>query len=143
MKNKIYLMVFLIAALATASSCKKEDNSSSSSSTSSNVSAYITSGSWRINYYHESGDDHTSNFDGYTFTFSTSGTMSATNSGGTTSGTWEVDDSNVNEFHMSIGSTSPLLDLNHGWIITSQSAAEIHMKDDDLNHSEEVHFIKI
>jgi len=143
MKNKTIFLWILVAVLSTASSCKKDDNSSSGSSTSANISGIITSGTWRISYYHESGDDHTTDFNGYVFTFGNSGTMTATNSFGTATGTWDIDDSNPNEFHMSIGSTSPLIDINNGWLIISQTGTEIHMKDDDTSHSEELHLIKI
>jgi hypothetical protein len=142
MKNKIILAIFIVFSAIT-SSCKKEDNSSSNNNTSSNISANITSGLWRVSYYHESSNDHTSNFNGYTFSFSNTGTMTATNSAGSTSGTWSIDDSNANEFHMSIGSTSPLTDLNSGWLITSQSSTQVELRDDSGNHSEELHFTKI
>ena len=142
MKTKIKqtaLLMLVIAGLTV--SCKKEDNSPSTSSSS--ISSIITTGSWRVSYYHESNDDHTTDFSGYTFTFSSSGTMTANYSSGTTNGTWEIDDSNVNEFHMSIGTTAPLNKLDHGWLIISQSSTEIKMKDDDTSHSEELHFTKI
>ncbi len=138
----MYFLAFLIASAAITSSCKKEDDSTPNNS-SSNVSGIITSGSWRVSYYHESGNDHTGNFNGYIFTFSNGGTMTATDSSGTTNGTWSTDDSNASEFHMSIGSTSPLSDLNNGWLITSQSATEVDMKDDNTTHNEELHLTKI
>lgn len=143
MKNNIQILALIIAVITTASSCKKDDNSSSSSNSNTAFISAITSGSWRITYFHESGDDHTSNFNGYTFTFSSSGTMTATDSSGTVSGTWRMDDSNSNEFHMSIGNTSPLTDLDKGWLIISQSSTEIVLKDDDSTHNEELHFSKI
>ena len=142
MKNSISFIAILLAAMVMTTSCKKEDNSSPDNSGTS-IAGTITTGTWRISYYHESGNDHTSDFSGYTFTFSSSGTMTALHSSGNTMGTWSIDDSNVNEFHMSIGSTSPLDALTHGWLITSQSSTEIDMKDDDTSHSEELHFTKL
>ena len=141
MKNKIHLIALAILIIA-ASSCKKEDNSPAST-TSSSISGIITSGNWRVSYYHEGSNDHTSNFNGYTFAFSSSGTMTATDTSGMTSGTWRIDDSNVNEFHMSIGSSTPLTDLDRGWLITSQTSTEIQMKDDSGSSNEELHFTKI
>lgn len=142
MKTKVIQAVLSIIAIASLTvSCKKEDNSPAVSGSS--VSTVITSGSWRVSYYHENSDDHTTDFSGYTFTFSSNGTMTAAKSSSTTNGTWEIDDSNVNEFHMSIGSSTPLNKLTHGWLIISQSSSEIHMKDDNSSHSEELHFTKI
>lgn len=132
-------ILILILGIVTISACKKEDNSPASSS----VSSIITSGSWRVSYYHESGNDRTSNFSGYTFTFNSNETMTAANSSGTTNGTWKNDDSNANEFHMSMGSASPCNVLNHGWLIISKTSSEIDMKDDNSAHDEEMHFTKI
>ena len=142
MKNKIYLIA-LITTLVTVSSCKKEDNSNPDNGNNSSIAGIITAGSWRVSSFHESGNDRTANFNGYVFTFSSSGTVTAVNSAGTTVGTWRIDDSNVNEFHISIGSTAPLSDLDRGWLITSQSTNEIQMTDDDSSHDRELHFTKI
>jgi len=142
MKTKITQAVLLISVIVSLSvSCKKEDNGPAVSTLS--ASAIITSGSWRVSYYHESGDDHTINFSGYTFTFSSNGTMTATNSSGTTSGTWKIDDRNKNEFHMDLGSASPCSVMNHGWLIISKTSSEMGIKDDDMMHNEELHFTKI
>jgi len=142
MKTKVIRTVLSIIVIASLTvSCKKEDNSPSSSNPF--LSSTITSGSWRVSYYHESNDDHTTDFSGYTFTFFSNGTMTATHSSGTTNGTWQIDDRNANEFHMSLGNNMPLNKLDHGWLIISQTSSEIRMKDDNTNHSEELHFTKI
>jgi hypothetical protein len=132
------ILVFAVAA--TFASCKKDDNSNDDNS--STTSAIITSGSWRVSYYHESNDDHTSNFNGYTFTFNSVGTMTATNSSGTTNGTWTNDDSQ-NELHIYLGDNDPLKDLTKGWLVISKTSTEIKLQDDNTTHSEEVHFTKI
>ena len=138
-----HLGMLIVALTLTITSCKKDDNSSpSSSSTSTAVPSTLTTGSWRVSYYHESNNDHTLNFTGYSFTFSSNGTMTATNSSGTTNGTWNNDDSH-SEFHMSIGNSSPLSDISNGWIITSSSSTQIIMKDDNSAHNEELHFTRI
>ena len=140
MKKRIQLLV-LMALVMAVSSCKKEDSTPSNTGSSA-LAGIITSGTWHVSYFHEGSNDHTSNFSGYTFTFGSGGTMTATDSSGSVSGTWRTDDSNANEFHMSIGSSASLTDLSHGWLITSQSSAEIQMKDDGGSSSEELHFSK-
>jgi hypothetical protein len=139
MKTKINFIIYIIITAVFTSSCKKSDDNSSGSTPS--VSGTITTGSWRVSYYHESNSDHTSNFNGYTFTFNNNGTMAATNSSGTTNGTWNKDDSS-NELHLSIGNSSPLNDLSNGWVIISNSSNEIDLKDDNSSHNEELHFTK-
>ena len=146
MKKQIILCALVLFAMAALNvSCKKEDNSSPNTggSSSPTLTSILTAGSWRIHYYHESNEDHTANFNGYTFVFNGNGTMTATNSSGTTNGTWSIDDSNANEMHMSCGSSAPLSDLNNGWLVISKTTTEIHLKDDDTAHNEEVHFVKI
>jgi len=140
MSNVIKQTAFLILISASfLAGCKKN---SSSPSSSTNASSILTTGSWRVSYYHESGNDNTSNFSGYTFTFNSNGSMTSSNLSGTTNGTWSSDDSH-NEFHMSIGNSSPLSDISNGWLIISATNTEIDMKDDNSSHNEEVHFTKI
>jgi len=142
MKKQITHIVFLFIAFSTMLvSCKKDDNTAPDdhSNSSSSSSVIMTSGSWHVSYYHESGDDHISNFSGYSFTFNSNGTMTATNSSGTTNGTWSSDDSH-NEFHISLGNNYPLNDLSNGWLIISKSSTELNLKDENSAHNEELHF---
>jgi hypothetical protein len=139
MKKLNYLIIFLIS-LSLFFSCKKEDNSHDSNSSASN-SSVLTSGSWRVSYYHHDSDDNTADFSGYVFIFTSAGTMSASNSNGTTTGTWSQDDSH-NELHFSIGSSTPLNKLSSGWAVISSNGSEMLLKDDG-NSAEEVHFSKI
>lgn len=143
MKKQITPITLLIFAIATmVVSCKKDDNTKPDDNSNSSMSAIIISGTWRVSYFHESGDDHTSNFSGYTFTFNSKGTMAATNSAGTTNGTWSNDDSQ-NGLHISLGSSNPLKDLSKGWLIISKTSNEIKLEDDNSAHNEELHFTRI
>src|SRR4051794_24324199 len=110
--TQITLIFFSIVTLVI--SCKKDDNSNPDNNSFSGTPGIITSGTWRISYYHESND--ASRFSGYIFTFNINGTINATNSAGTTNGTWSNDDSN-NEFHISLGNSDPLKDISKGWLI--------------------------
>ena len=142
MKTKINLIAFLILFTGMISSCKKDDNSSPSNTNSTNVSNIITVGSWRVSYFHDGPDDHTSSFSGYSFIFSGNGSMTATNAGGTTNGKWSMDDSK-NEFKITLSNTNPLKDLSHGWTVISKTSTDIVLKDDNATHNEELHFTKI
>jgi len=139
---KTYFIAFIISAIAVVSSCKKDDSSHPEDSSSSSIGTTIASGTWKVTYYHESNNDHLLNFNGYQFVFNSNGVMTASNSGGTTTGTWSSDDHN-NEFHMSIGSASPLSDLSNGWLIISKTNSQFNLKDDNTAHNEEIHFTKI
>ena len=134
MKNNIaQFSVLFIVFTALLLSCKKDDSNNSP------IDLIVTTGTWKVSYYHENNEDKTSNFSDYTFTFGDNGTMTASNSGGTTTGTWTSDDSE-NEIHISLGNTEPLKDLSKGWLIISKSSTEIVLKDDDITHLEELHF---
>ena len=140
MKNLTGIISVLV--ILTVASCSKED-SKSGSNTGTSTSGILSSGTWRVTYYHESNSDHTINFKGYTFTFNANGQMTAKDSlATTTNGTWSSDDSH-NEFHMVIGSSSPLSDISNGWLIISITGSECDMKDDNSSHIEELHFQKI
>jgi hypothetical protein len=142
MKTKINLLVVTIIITLIVSSCKKDDNSTPSNNNNTTMASIITAGSWRVSYFHDGPDDHTSNFTGYSFTFSNNGTMTATNAGGTTNGTWSMDDSK-NEFNITLSNADPLKDLSHGWTVISKTSTDIVLKDDNATHNEELHFTKI
>jgi hypothetical protein len=143
MKNRFLFTCATLICFVWIASCKKEDNSSPSNSSSNpSVASLITSGTWCVTYFHEDNSDHTADFNGYAFAFNGNGTMTAVNASGTTTGTWRVNDSNANEFHMSVGNSDPLSKLDKGWIITSEASTEIKMKDDNSSNNEELHFTK-
>lgn len=141
MRNKINLIALLIGFTSIISSCKKDDSTKPDDNSNSSISTIIATGSWRVSYFYDNGDDHTSNFNGYTFTFNVNGTMTATNSGGSTNGTWSNDDSN-SELHIFLGNSDPLKDLSKGWLIISKTSVEISLKDDNSSSNEELHFVK-
>jgi hypothetical protein len=135
MKNISYsICLAVIAVLFSSASCKKDD--STPVIFNSNT---ITSGTWRISSFHGDHDDHTADFSNYVFTFDDNGNLSATNSGTTTTGTWSFDDSG-NEFHLQIGSTSPLTDISKGWIILESTSTSLRLGDDSSN-DEELDFV--
>jgi hypothetical protein len=74
-------------------------------------------------------------FSNYLFTFDANGTMTATISGTVTTGIWDFDDSG-NEFHLQIGSSSPLMDISKGWIILESTSTTLRLGDDSSNDEE-------
>ena len=104
-------------------------------------SGTVTSGTWKVSSFHESSEDHTAEFSNYVFIFNANGTLTATISGTTTTGSWFFDDSS-NEFHIQIGTTSPLTDISKGWIILESTSAVFRLGDDSSN-GEELDFAAI
>jgi hypothetical protein len=138
MKSSIFS--FSIAALMLlAVSCSKNN------SISSNTAQVASSGTWRVSLFTDSGNDETSDFSGYSFTFSSNGTVTAIKNGVTKNGTWSVSSSS-NKFNINLGpkdnSNSPLGELTDDWKILSSTATEIRLGDDNSASNEFLTFTK-
>lgn len=129
MKTITFGAVLIGLSLLTA--CKKEDIKQKE-----NIEAEVSSGSWKISYFQDSGVNETSNFAGYTFTFNEDGTLKATNGTNTYNGTWSVTDSNSNDdsaddlyFNIYFNLTNDFQDLNDDWDITSHTSSKLELID--------------
>ena len=125
----------LVAAIVTVSflnSCKKE----SSENTQNQVETNVEDGTWRITKFVDSGDDETSDFSGYNFTFEDSGVLQASNGSNNYTGTWSISDSNSSDysqddldFNINFNLTNDFEDLNDDWDFVSQSETKIELID--------------
>ena len=101
------------------------------------------SGTWRVTLFTDSGNDETSDFSGFSFSFNSNGTVSATRSGVTKSGTWSTAS---NKFTIDLGAkidtNKPLGELTDNWQIISISANEIKLTDDNVASAEFLTFTK-
>lgn len=111
----------------------------------SSTSQVVTSGTWRVTLFTDSGNDETSDFAGYTFTFSTGGNITAVKNGVTTNGTWSINNSS-NKFNIDLGpkivSNKPLGELTDDWKILSNTDTEIRLTDDNPSSNEFLTFTK-
>lgn len=131
MKDKIKFLGFFLVVLGTSvllGSCNKVSSKS--------VEKTIEDGTWSISYFAEDGNVETSDFAGYTFDFSSDGTVAATNGTTTISGTWSVtkdssnDDSSSDvDFNLSFPATNNFDDLNDDWDIVTQNDNTLELKD--------------
>ncbi|MCB0457968.1 MAG: hypothetical protein KDC91_09510 [Flavobacteriaceae bacterium] len=102
------------------------------------------SGTWRITSFIDSGQDETSDFNGYIFTFNENGTVTATKGATTISGTWSVSDDSSNsssdddgnstdddDFNLffSVSPDSDFEDLNDDWDFISVSSTKMELID--------------
>jgi hypothetical protein len=133
----IKLIPFLscIFLLNVASTCSKDD-SSSSSNNQTQVTTTVTSGTWKITLYNDSGTVKTSNFTGYNFTFGANNSLTASNSTNNYTGTWSVTDSNSNDdslsdldFNIIFASPANFQDLSDDWDIISRTDTKIQLID--------------
>ncbi|MGC4036381.1 MAG: hypothetical protein QM764_10480 [Chitinophagaceae bacterium] len=130
MKKQLILLAFSFVLF----SCHKDDNN--------NNNADISQGTWRVTLFTDSGNDETSDFTGYEFTFANSGVLSAIRGAITTNGTW----SRGSKFNIDLGvksdSNKPLGELTDDWKILSISSNEIKLGDDNASSGESLTFTK-
>lgn len=112
-----FIFLFLFSLIA----CTKDDIPVSKSQT---VISTMSSGIWSITNYNDSGVDETSNFEGFTFAFSTSGAITANIGTAINPGTWSVTDGNSSEdtlddlhFNMTFSAPPLLAELTDDWEI--------------------------
>ena len=130
-------MVIILAVILV--SCTSGDNGTS------NNPQIVTSGTWRVSSFIDSGNDETSDFTGYSFVFNTTGTITATKNASSQNGTWSINSSS-NKFIIDLGpkttANHPLGELTDDWKILSSSTTEIRLADDNPTSTEFVTFTK-
>ena len=127
--KKIILALTIFTAVFTA--CNKSDGNNTSSVSTAAVNSTVTSGTWKITLLNKSGTDKTTNFSGFNFTFSSSGSLAAVNGILSISGTWitRVDDSKIKlTINFPSPSVSAFLDLNEDWEVTSRTDTQVTMQ---------------
>lgn len=125
----------------TLTSCSDDDSTpaNSNNGTVTEVVNTVTGGTWHVTSYVDSGNDETSHFTGYNFTFGGSNALTATNGTNTYTGTWSVndssnstdDDSPGSDIDFNIGFTAPanFADLTDDWDIQERTATKIKLVD--------------
>ena len=88
----------------------------------------VKQGTWKISLYNDKGAVKTSLFSGYTFSFGTNGTITA--SGPTTaSGTWSsFTDSGKQKMVLNFGAISNFSELNEDWVVITQTTSSISLQ---------------
>ena len=144
MKRKLYYTAMMISfCLLMMMSCTSDDDNNNPNDNSQDIAAIETaaeSGTWRVSSYIDSGDNETNDFNGYTFTFSLDGTLTATNGITTYSGTWSVtnssssdDSSSDSDIDFNIAFPVPeehdFNDLNDDWDVVSYSNTTLSLRD--------------
>ena len=141
MRKGFFKGIILVLSLSLMSAmCSSEDDgiSDKNSVQIEEVENTAITGTWRVTNYVDSGQNETSDFNGYDFTFSSNGSVTATNGTTTYNGTWSVtsdvsdddDDSDVDfNLFFSVPDTDNFDDLNDDWDIVSYSDAIINLID--------------
>lgn len=134
-KNAIF--AFLVGGLFFATSCSSDDDSNPSTTNPSanDVINTVSSGTWRITSYLDSGQDETADFAGYNFTFGASNVLTATNGTNNYSGIWSVtnDDDSADDLDFDILFSSPapasFQDLSDDWDVVERASTKVRLRD--------------
>lgn len=133
---KLKLTAAIVGLIILSSSCTRSLDSNDPTTTA-------TSGTWRVTLFTDSGNNETSDFSGYTFSFNGNGTVTATKSGTSQNGTWST---GSNRFNIDLGpkvdTNKPLGELTDDWKIISTSDTEIKLTDDNAASNEFLTFTK-
>ena len=134
--------LFALSLSVLFMSCSTDDDSNNSGNNAqliAQISVNMSSGSWRISSFIDSGQDETNDFNNYDFTFGAGGTLTATNGTDTLMGTWSItddsssDDSSDDDVDFNIffpvPDTNPFEDLNDDWDVVSYTSTSIQLRD--------------
>ena len=132
-KNQLFLLGILL--LLFIFSCS-DDDKDEPNDIKDEIESVVQKGSWRISKFIDSGDDETTDFNGYDFIFRESGVLNANNGTNNYEGTWSITDSNSNDdslddlhFNINFNLTNEFEDLNDDWDIISRSSTKIELID--------------
>jgi hypothetical protein len=101
----------------------------------------ITSGNWRISYYHEGDDDETSVYNGFVFTFNANNTITITRNSSNFTGTWLFYEENGLDILEIDFQDDPLNNLDDDWELLEFSSTLIQLKEE--GDDEYLNFTKI
>lgn len=139
-KLRFIPVLSLVFMLNVASMCSDDDDNyvvpTPTNVQQTQVINTVSSGTWRITYYNDSGSDETTNFNGFNFTFGTNNVLTASGNGVSYTGTWSVTDSNSNDdtindldFNIAFSAPDNFLELSDDWDIVSRTDTKIELID--------------
>jgi len=126
MKKYILPVIVLLLLSTVLVSCKNDDNSSPSPSATLNSN--LQTGTWRITLFAEDGDNQTSHYSGYNFTFGNGGVVTASNGSNTVTGVWVTGSDDSTSKLILTFTAAPFTELNEDWRVLEQSSNKIRLQ---------------
>ena len=123
---KLTRLFWVLVVGLLAFSCDDDDDSPSISP--SEVSETMISGNWRVSYYQDRDDDETSDFAGYSFTFTNGGVAVASKNATDVVGAWSTSESSNKVKVVLTFPGSPLDELSEDWEVIQRSSTEIKLR---------------
>ena len=155
MKKRISLLLGIATIMsAMLTSCSKSYNAPPNATTTADttVKTQITSGTWIISSFTQRTEDKTSQFAGVVFTFSSDGTLIATDKNGNKiNGSWAFSPSTVGYYGgppskasitLNVGMSSPFDRLTKVWNVASNTATQLKIDNPEPVEDEHVQFTK-
>lgn len=139
--KKIMNLSIAIVLLIVSFGCSSDDDSSNNSSSNNSqtineIKTAVTSGTWRITDFKDSGTDETPHFAGYNFTFGSNGVLTATNGSNTNIGVWSVTDNSSGDdspedvdFNIVFAGPPDFEDLTDDWDVLENTSTKIRLTD--------------
>lgn len=138
----VYFM-FPLLALILLTSCNDDDDQGENinAQTIEEIQNNMISGTWSIVLYNDSGVDETNDYNDFTFTFSSNGSLLAESSTESYTGTWSVSDSSSSnddnsssdnddiDFNIAFSTPDILLELTDDWDVETYSSTRIELFD--------------
>jgi len=135
MKNNVIKGLIVLFSLSLISSACSNDDDGVNNTDVSQLVDIAQDGTWRITSYIDSGQDETSDFTGFNFSFNTNGNLSAINGDIEINGTWSItndDDGNSGDdidFNIFFAAPPNFEDLTDDWDIVSMTNTRIELID--------------
>ena len=153
MKKYSNKLLSLVVAASILASCSKSyvapNTTTSTSPTSTDLTTILTSGNWVVSSFTQKTEDKTSKFSNIFFTFSANGTLTATDNGNTTNGTWNYTpavtyygSTSKAAIAINIGTSNPLVLLTKTWNLISSTSSTIKIDSPEILEDEHVQFSK-
>ncbi len=141
MKNNLIKGLIVLFSMSLMSSTCSNDDDGINNTDVSQLVDIAQNGTWRISSYIDSGQDETSDFAGFNFTFNSNGNLSAINGDIEVNGTWSItndsnssddDDNNSGDdtdFNIFFAAPPKFEELSDDWDIVSMSNTQIVLID--------------
>jgi hypothetical protein len=144
--NRSFLYVLPLLLVATVfASCSKDDDDTLDINTQS-VSALALEDNWKVTYFFDDDDgDETSKFNGYTFTFTTAGEITASLNGVNKTGVWLVkQDDGRTKLEVDFNDDDdPLDELDEDWVVTELTNNRIKLEDLDDDDDDDIEYLTL
>lgn len=149
MKKLIYLPILALVLLTV--SCSKSDTTDPATdlSTQNNI---VSAGDWKVTQYVNSGVDETADFSALSFSFNTDGSIVATSTATSFTGTWSLasstgsddpaTDDKFHKFTIDVAGDKLMKKVSKKWLAEKVTATEIWLRDDNVLSNEFLHFGK-